>query len=300
MSSVAFGTALAVCAGLLYNGGVALQSLEARDTPAHWAWRPTLISRLLRRRRWILGSVIGLLGWPLHAVSLLLAPLAVVQPALALGLVLLLVVGGRLGERILVRDWAAVAALVAGVGVLAATAPSPHFGKGPSAWAFVAFALFAVAAATAALLSRRRRLDVRISAGMGGLCFASSGMSTALAAAALHRGDTDAIVGWILVTAVGGGVGLVAEMSALQRFSASRVAPVELAVQIVLPVLLSPVIGAGPIGKGTVGVLVTLVAAAVVTASAVMLLESSGAIRTVIEERPAEPADGPGRGKKSD
>ncbi len=117
---------------------------------------------------------------------------------------------------------------------------------------------------------------------------------------ALHRGDTDAIVGWILVTAVGGGVGLVAEMSALQRFSASRVAPVELAVQIVLPVLLSPVIGAGPIGRGTVGVLVTLVAAAVVTASAVMLLESSGAIRTVIEERPAEPADGPGRGKKSD
>ncbi|MGH2910276.1 MAG: hypothetical protein ACRDK8_13395, partial [Solirubrobacteraceae bacterium] len=60
------------------------------------------------------------------------------------------------------------------------------------------------------------------------------------------------------------------------------------------------VIGAGPIGKGTVGVLVTLVAAAVVTASAVMLLESSGAIRTVIKERPAEPADGPGRGKKSD
>jgi drug/metabolite transporter (DMT)-like permease len=271
---------------LLYNGGVALQSLEARDTPAHWAWRPTLISRLVRRRRWILGSVIGLLGWPLHGASLLLAPLTVVQPALALGLVLLLVVGARLGEHIGIRDIISVIALVAGVGVLAVAAPAPHFGKGPSGWAFVAFAAFALAAATAAVLARRRPLDVRISAGMGGLCFASSGMSTALAAAALHRGDTDAVVGWILVTAVGGGVGLVAEMSALQHFSASRVAPVELAVQIVLPVLLSPVIGAGPIGKGTAGVVVTLLAAALVTASAVMLLESSKAIRTVIEEQP--------------
>jgi drug/metabolite transporter (DMT)-like permease len=286
MGSVAAGALLAVGAGLLYNGGVALQSLEARDTPAHWAWRPTLISRLVRRRRWILGSVIGLLGWPLHGVSLLLAPLAVVQPALALGLVLLLLVGARLGERIAIRDVVAVLVLVAGVAVLAAIAPAPHFGKGPSDWAFVAFAAFALAAASAAALARRRPLDVRISAGMGGLCFASSGMSTALAAAAWHRGDTDAIVGWILVTAVGGGVGLIAEMSALQHFSASRVAPAELAVQIVLPVLLSPVIGAGPIGKGTVGIVVTLLAALLVTASAVMLLESSDAIRTVIEEQP--------------
>jgi hypothetical protein len=289
MGSVALGTLLAVGAGLLYNGGVALQSLEARDTPADWAWTPTLISRLVRRRRWILGSVIGLLGWPLHGASLLLAPLAVVQPALALGLVLLLIVGARLGERVGIRDVVSVIALVIGVGVLAAIAPAPHFGKGPSGWAFVAFAAFALAAATAALLARRRPLDVRVSAGMGGLCFAASGMSTALAAAALHRGDTDAVVGWVLVTAVGGAVGLIAEMSALQHFSASRVAPVELAVQIVLPVLLSPVIGAGPIGKGDVGVVVTLLAALVVTASAVMLLESSDAIRTVIEEQPVEP-----------
>jgi drug/metabolite transporter (DMT)-like permease len=289
MGSVALGAVLAVCAGLLYNGGVALQSLEARNTPTTLAWRPTLISRLLRRKRWILGSVIGLLGWPLQAVSLLLAPLAVVQPALALGLVLLLVVGARLGEHIGLRDVVAVLAQVIGVGVLAAIAPGPHFGKGPSTWAFVAFAAFAIAAASAALGARRRTLDVRISAGMGGLCFAAAGMSTALAVAALHRDDTDAIVGWILVSAVGGGIGLVAEMSALQHFSASRVAPVELAVQIVLPVLLSPVIGAGPIGRGTVGVLVALLAAALVTASAVTLLESSKAIRTVIEERPAEP-----------
>jgi drug/metabolite transporter (DMT)-like permease len=285
MSSVALGALLAVCAGLLYNGGVALQSLEARQTPAHWAWRPTLISRLLRRRRWNLGLVIGLLGWPLQAISLLHAPLAVVQPALALGLVLLLVVGARLGEHIGAREIVAVLALVAGVGALAAAGHAPHFGKGPSTWAFVAFAGFAVLAAGAALASRRRPIDVRVSAGMGGLSLAASGMSTALAAAALHRGDTDAIFGWILVTAVAGVVGLLAEMSAMQHLSASRVAPIEQAIEIVLPVLLSPVIGAGPIGTSTVRVIVTLVAATVVTVSAIVLLESSRAIRTVIEER---------------
>ncbi len=288
MRSIAVGAVLAAAAGLLYNGGVALQSLEARDTPPHWSWRPTLISRLLRRRRWILGLVIGLLGWPLHAISLLLAPLSVVQPALALGLVLLLAVGARLGEQIRVRDIIAVLALVVGVGVLTVTASAPHFGKGPSHWAFVAFAAYAAAAAAAALSARRRPLDVRISAGMGGLSLAVSGMSTALAAAALHRGDTDAIFGWMLVTAVAGGVGLLAEMSALQHLSASRVAPVEQAVEIVLPVLLSPVIGAGPIGRSTAGVVITLLAAALVTASAVLLLESSKAIHTVIEEQPNE------------
>lgn len=285
MSSVALGAVLAVCAGLLYNGGVALQSLEARKTPSQWAWRATLISRLLRRRRWILGLAIGLLGWPLQAVSLLMAPLAVVQPALALGLILLLVVGARLGEHVGARDVVAVLALVAGVGALAAIGHAPHFGKGPSLWAFVAFAAFAVVAGGAALLARRRPIDVRVSAGMGGVSLAASGMSTALAAAALHRGDTDAIIGWVLVTAVAGAVGLLAEMSALQHLSASRVAPVEQAIEIVLPVLMSPVIGAGPIATTPLGVIGTLLAAAVVTVSAIVLLESSKAIRSVIEER---------------
>ena len=277
-----------MCAGLLYNGGVALQSLEARRTPDHWSWRPTLISRLLRRRRWNLGLIIGLLGWPLQAISLLHAPLAVVQPALASGLVLLLVVGARLGEHVGAREMLAVLALIVGVGALAVVGHAPHFGKGPSIWAFVAFAAFAVIAGGAALVSRRRPIDVRVSAGMGGLSLAASGMSTALAAAALHRGDTDAIIGWILVTAVAGIVGLLAEMSALQHLSASRVAPIEQAIEIVLPVLLSPVIGAGPIATSTARVIVTLLAALVVTVSAIVLLESSMAIRSVIEERRAE------------
>jgi predicted homoserine dehydrogenase-like protein len=52
------------------------------------------------------------------------------------------------------------------------------------------------------------------------------------------------------------------------------------------------VIGAGAIGRTTVGVIVTLFAAALVTVSAIVLLESSRAIRTVIEEQPAGVDDG--------
>ena len=44
---------------------------------------------------------------PLHVVALLLAPLTVVQPALASGLLLLLVLGDRmLGERVGSLEWA--------------------------------------------------------------------------------------------------------------------------------------------------------------------------------------------------
>jgi drug/metabolite transporter (DMT)-like permease len=293
MGSVALGATLAVAAGLLYNGGVALQSLEARRTPAHWAWRPTLISGLLKRRRWLLGTVIGLLGWPLHGASLLFAPLAVVQPALALGLVLLLIVGARLGERVGVRDILAVTALVIGVTVLATVAPPFHLSPnrpGGGSGAGIVFAALALSAAAGATLARSRPLDARLGAVVGGLCFAASGMSTALAAAALHRGRPYALVLWLLVSAAGGILGLVAEMSALQRAPASHVAPFELALQIVIPVLLSPAIGAGPIGRGTTGVVVTLLAATLVTASAVVLLGSSGAIRMVIEDRPAGPS----------
>jgi len=41
--------------------------------------RPSLIGFLLRRRRWLLGTALGILGWPLQALALAFAPLALVQ-----------------------------------------------------------------------------------------------------------------------------------------------------------------------------------------------------------------------------
>ena len=97
---LALGIICAIGASALYNTSIALQALEAREVGQEHALRASLIGRLVRNPRWLLATVIGLLGWPLEIAALLLAPLTVVQPCLASGLVLLLWLGvTRLGER---------------------------------------------------------------------------------------------------------------------------------------------------------------------------------------------------------
>src|SRR4051794_16647304 len=123
-SSLLLGIAAACTASSLYNLGLALQALDAREAPDDEGLRPTLLVGLARRRRWLWGTGLNLLGWPLHAGALLLAPLTVVQPSLAFGLILLLVVGARhLDERVGAREVAAVGAILVGVALLGAVAP---------------------------------------------------------------------------------------------------------------------------------------------------------------------------------
>ena len=71
------------------------------------------------------ATALGLLGWPLEIAALLLAPLTVVQPCLASGLVLLLWLGAtRLGEAPGRREALAVAAIVIGLAGVAWAAPA--------------------------------------------------------------------------------------------------------------------------------------------------------------------------------
>ena len=90
---LALGIICAIGASALYNTSIALQALEAREVGHEHALRASLIGRLVRNPRWLVATLIGLLGWPLEIVALLLAPLTVVQPCLASGLVLLLFLG---------------------------------------------------------------------------------------------------------------------------------------------------------------------------------------------------------------
>jgi hypothetical protein len=87
---VALGILAAVGASLLYNTSIALQALEARGVPHDHSLRPSLLGKLVRNRRWLGATALGLAGWPLEIAALLLAPLTVVQPCLASGLILLL------------------------------------------------------------------------------------------------------------------------------------------------------------------------------------------------------------------
>src|SRR3954452_15099089 len=124
MTSVALGAGAACGAACMYNGGLDLQALEARETDRAGGLRPSLLRRLVARPRWLAGTALNVLGWPLQAAALVLAPLTVVQPALAFGLLPLLVIGAhRLGERVGPRPLAAAPAIVGGGAARAALAP---------------------------------------------------------------------------------------------------------------------------------------------------------------------------------
>src|ERR1700730_8375767 len=126
MLSLLIGIALASGASTLYSLGIAVQALDARDASQRHALRISLLAHLVTRARWLFGTGMTVLGWPLQILALAYAPLVVVQPALASGLLVLLLVGERLlGERPGRRELAAVAAIVAGVAAIAALAP-PH------------------------------------------------------------------------------------------------------------------------------------------------------------------------------
>src|SRR3954453_21462405 len=124
MGELVLGIAAAVGASTLYSLGIAFQALDAKEAPEDTHLRLALAWRLVRRGRWLLGTGMSILGFPLQVVALILAPLVVVQPALAAGLLVLMVIGERmLGERAGRYEYIAVGAIVIGVVGAALCAP---------------------------------------------------------------------------------------------------------------------------------------------------------------------------------
>jgi drug/metabolite transporter (DMT)-like permease len=285
MSSVVLGAGAACAASCMYNLGVALQAVEARVMAPDRGLRPSLVARLARRPRWLAGTALGLLGWPLQAAALLLAPLTVVQPALAFGLALLLVLGARtLHERVGARDILAVAAIVVGVGGLAAAAPhasSHHVGGWRLAAALIALA--AVALAPYAVRARAGGIAAAISAGVA---FAWSGLSTKFVADALSAHQWLVALAWTLATGLSSGLALLSEMSALQRRPATHVAPLVFVVQVAIPVLAAPLLTGESWAHAPLGPAGILVGLAVVIGGAVVLT-SAGAVRSLVDAEPS-------------
>ena len=98
---IALGVAAGLAASAAYNGGIVLQALEARDSPRDCAMRLSLLVALCRRRRWLAGVALSILGFPLQIYAYANAPIAVVQTCLAAGLVLVMLCGARvMGEPV--------------------------------------------------------------------------------------------------------------------------------------------------------------------------------------------------------
>lgn len=284
---LALGIAAAITASLLYNTSIALQALEAREVPGEYGLRPSLLGRLLRNRRWLGATALGLLGWPFEIAALLLAPLTVVQPCIASGLVLLLWLGvRRLGERPGRRELLAVAAIVAGIAGVAWAAPersTDHAGAGA-----IGLALILVALPLAAPYVLRRPLAAHIrrlgllatlSAGCG---YAWTAIASKLLTDELAAGALVIAALWLASAAASEGLALLSEMSALQRRPATQVAPMMFAVQVLLPVLLAPLIfdeswAGTPLGGAV------LVAFIALSLAGTILLAGSKAVAAVME-----------------
>src|SRR4051812_13585336 len=98
---MALGLVAAVLAAACYECGYVLQALEAKAAPAKLALRASLLGRLASRRRWLTGTALSLAGAGLQITALALAPVTLVQPVLALGVLGLLALARvRLGERV--------------------------------------------------------------------------------------------------------------------------------------------------------------------------------------------------------
>ena len=281
--SLLIGIALAAGASTLYSLGIAVQALDARNVGRVHTLRISLLGQLMRRMRWLFGTGMTALGWPLQIIALTYAPLVVVQPALALGLVVLLAAGERLlGERPGRRERLSVAAIVAGVAGIAALAPraSTHHVHGIGL--VVVLTLLGAAAASPFVLQLAGRPIANATMIGAGLGFAWSGLVNQFVADAAQHAHWVTALLWAAAAAAAAVVGLTCEMSALQRRPAILVAPVVFAVQTVVPVLLAPLVVHASFldsplsGVPLLGCLLVLLAGATAIARSPALLAISG------------------------
>jgi hypothetical protein len=280
MVDLMLGIGAAVGASTLYSLGIALQAMDAREAPHDEHLRLALAWGLLRRTRWLLGTGLSILGWPLQVLALLLAPLVVVQPALAAGLLVLMFLAQRmLGEHAGRYEYLAMSAIVIGVigaGLMAPPRSTTHTSEE------LTITLVLVGLGVASLLPYLLRALHRSPASVtmigAGLAFAWGGVATKLASDDLAQGHLLAAAAWGLGTGAASAVGLLSEASALQSRPAIQVAPVVFVTQTIIPVVLAPLLlgerfSATPFGGVPLGVsLALLVAGAALLARSPLLL----------------------------
>ncbi len=220
-SRVAVATALALATALFYAISNVLELLEAEQVPDEFALKPSLLLRLIKRPRWLLGLLSDFGGYICHAAALGLATVVFVEPILATGILMSLFIGSAFVHRpVLLADWIAAGVLSGGLALFLYEV-SPTGGRqiartgawliaGPSAVAAIAVCM-AVGRATR---GRPRAAFLGVAAGI------SFGVSALLTKALVHYLG-DGIFAWVphwepyalAVSAIGG---VIVAQSALQ------------------------------------------------------------------------------------
>jgi len=235
-----FAVLLAFASSSLYALATSAQALEARRTPPETALRASLLARLVRRPIWLAGTAAGFLAWPVQAVALSLGSVALVQPAMGFGLVVLLLLGvAFLGERVGPREIAGVGLIIGAVGILAWAAPS-ETGSFTSAGTWVVgigVVLIAPAPYVLRLLGLSGGLPTSLAAGLG---WAWVGLATSLVDASIADRHWFAALAWAIGVGLMSFGTLLAEMTSLQSWPATRAVPIAFGIEMLLPAALAP------------------------------------------------------------
>jgi drug/metabolite transporter (DMT)-like permease len=259
-------TAFGSVAGFLYKfrGAREAPSVELRHP-----WRSTV--ELFRSPMYSLGIAIALGSWFFHVGALALAPISLVQSVIAGGLVLLTVVADHLfGIRVTRREWIGVGLTAAGLAFLAATlsgdAGSAHSHYVPGTLAIFLGVVGAVGLALAIRPSRPAFLAVS-----AGLLWATS--DTSIKALSSHLGTLGlgvAIHPLAFVILVASLVGLLISARSLQLGDAVPMIALTSAAANLTTIAAGPIVFGEPMPSSQLGVVVRLVAFALVIVAAAL------------------------------
>jgi multidrug transporter EmrE-like cation transporter len=117
--ALAQGVPAALAAGVLYNIAPLIETAAARESGPGTGLGLRLVGSLLARPLWVAGLGCELLGYGSQVLALTVAPLVLVEPIIASGIVVLVLGGGRLlGERVTRRGGVAIGLLTIGTVLL--------------------------------------------------------------------------------------------------------------------------------------------------------------------------------------
>lgn len=122
------GIFLALACAFVANLGFFYKYRGANSVPKVQMRHPLRSARKLYSSKWFaLGMLVATGSWGLHVAALAVAPMSVVQVALAAGMVLLAVMADRMfGFQVGVRQWLGLCLTAAGLVMLAVTSPAMH------------------------------------------------------------------------------------------------------------------------------------------------------------------------------
>jgi len=275
MGSVEIGIALALVGAVMANFASLLKHRGCQQVPLVRIQAPLQSARRLAASPWFAaGWGVAAAAWLIHVAALSMAPISLVQAALAGGAVSLAVLSQRLfGHAVEPRQWLALLLGGVGLALLALTLPSIH-GR-HSQFAVTAIVAFEGGLALCALvLAFGYR---RVSAHRGALMAIIAGTLFAFAGVAIKaltgEGELPALVlaPWIGLIVACGALAQYSAVAALQRGGAIETIGLMGLVASAVQILSGVIVFGDPMASGSVGIGLQATAFVLVCVSALLL-----------------------------